>query len=407
MSRSLKWAACMSSCAAVASACTADVHVTLLDRSGPDGSLVVDSFAPDGSYSPLSDERLEDLRNRACTGWSLARQADPATIMLVVDVSGSMNRPDPSAGSPVSKWQVVRPALLDAAVTLPASLGAGVLYYPNMPTWTNSYPIDPSACVNVGAVIPVERLGGVDSAQRRRIQASLHGTEPLEAGGTPTHDAYVVALDELRQTDLEGDRFMLLMTDGQPTLSRGCVGTGMTGAPVDVTPIIEEIQRARETGIGTFVIGSPGSELTPTVGEDARPWLSFAAEAGGTARPGCSHDGPEYCHFDMVSEPDFGAGLRAALGEIAGRIVDCDFELPSPPPGEELVLDQVNVVYTSHNGDSFLVLQDGGLPCSEGWRYSADGRRIELCERTCELVQNELGARLELLFGCDTIAVIR
>jgi hypothetical protein len=323
--------------------------------------------------------------------------------MLVVDVSGSMTFADPTSDGMISKWGVERPILSSTLDEFPPSLGVGVLYYPNKPTPPSMMMRPASACVNVDAMIPVDYLGMKGSHQRYTIQRSLASTEPSTQQGTPTLDAYLIALQELGSTTLGGSRQILLITDGQPTFAEGCVGSGTPDVPVDETPIIDAVGAAKRAGISTFVIGSPGSEQSAVTGVDARPWLSRAAEAGGTARPGCSSNGPRYCHFDMVEEPNFGEGLTSALDEIAGSLVRCDMPVPSPPAGDRFDPSQVNVVLTRGNGQESLVSRDDSPNCSDGWHYGKDPSHLTLCSNTCDVVRSEPGAKIEVLVGCATV----
>lgn len=374
-------------------------HVHLLEAE--DSGVRSNASTADAGDEP-SD--LAALRRAACSQWTADSTPDPALLMLVVDVSGSMTFADPTSNDMVSKWGVERPILSSTIDGFPQSLGVGVLYYPDKPTPPSMTMRPASACINVDAMIPVDYLGMKGSRQRYVIQQSLASTEPTTQEGTPTLDAYLVALQELGSTTLGGSRSILLITDGQPTFAEGCVGTGNFDVPVDETPIIDAISQAKRAGISTFVIGSPGSEQGAVTGEDARPWLSRAAQAGGTARPGCSNDGPVYCHFDMVAEPNFGAGLTEALNEIGGSLSRCDMPLPSPPPGQRLDPNQVNVVLTSDGRES-LVSRDDSSACAtgEGWQYGADRSSITLCEKTCERVRADEGAKIEVLVGCASV----
>jgi hypothetical protein len=345
---------------------------------------------------------LGALRRAACSRWTADSTPDPALLMLVVDVSGSMTFPDPTSNGMISKWGVERPILSSTLDDFPSTLGVGVLFYPNKPTPANTMMRPASTCINVNAMIPVAYLGTKGSQQRYTIQRSLASTEPNTQQGTPTLDAYLVALQQLGSTTLGGSRQILLITDGQPTFAEGCVGTGTLDVPVDETPIIQAVSQAKRAGIRTFVIGSPGSEQGAITGVDARPWLSRAAEAGGTARPGCSDSGPRYCHFDMVDEPNFGAGLTAALDDIGGSLVSCDVPIPSPPMNERFDPNQVNVVLTTRTAES-LLSRDDTARCADGWQYSQDRRHITLCTNTCNLVRSDPGAKLEVLVGCASV----
>ena len=360
-------------------------------------------FGDAGAGSPAD---IEQLRHAACSQWTADGTPDPALLMLVVDVSGSMTFPDPTSSGMVSKWGVERPILSATIEGFPPSLGVGVLYYPNEPTPPSATMRPASACIDTAAMIPVDYLGSKGSRQRHVIQQSLASTEPSTQEGTPTLDAYLVALQQLGSTTLGGSRQILLITDGQPTFAEGCVGSGGLDVPVDETPIIDAIAAAKSAGISTFVIGSPGSEQGAVTGEDARPWLSRAAQAGGTARPGCSNDGPKYCHFDMVAEPNFGVGLTDALDQIGGSITRCDMPLPAPPPSQWLDPNRVNVVLTSSSGHESLLSRDESPACAngEGWQYGSDPGRITLCGATCERVGADDGAKIEILVGCSSAA---
>jgi hypothetical protein len=197
---------------------------------------------------------------------------------------------------------------------------------------------------------------------------------------------------------------VVLITDGTPTYSLGCVGTGRIQDPVDPGPLVSEAASALSEGVRTFVIGSPGSE-------DARQSLSRMAEAGGTARDGCSHAGPHYCHFDMTQETDLEAGLATTLEAITGLALSCRYDIPAPPNGSLLDPSKVNVLFTPPAGAEELILQSPGQSCSDGWQYSSGNNssgnnssgntQIQLCGPTCDRVRSSNGG-LTLEFGCTT-----
>jgi hypothetical protein len=288
-------------------------------------------------------------------------------------------------GTRDSKWSITRDALLGAIEEMPSNTSVGVVFYPDLP-------VSESACFDEQADVPIERLDGDGSGQRRRIESAFDRQSP--DGGTPTHDAYRYAHTELAATDAIGARFAVVITDGTPTYSLGCEGTGLISDPVDPTPLVAEAQRARTQGVSTFVIGSPGSE-------GARESLSRMAEAGGTARPGCSHSGPSYCHFDMTESGDFASDLREALGTISGLTLSCAYDIPAPPSGQTLDPNRVNVLFTPSGAPSELIGKSVASSCREGWQYSDDGRQVLLCGSTCDRVKASSGT-LSLEFGCAT-----
>jgi len=370
---------------------------------GSSGNLFTDG-------GELRDGVLENLRNSACAGDTRRTESLPSVIQFIVDTSGSMGRDAP--GSNDSKWQVTRDALGAAIDSLPSSTAIGIQYYPNQgtsPSEPNGDETDPpravSECVNTSGAIPIDLLGPAGSAHRGAIASSLAAVDP--EGGTPTHDAYHLALDPIRATQFPGSRFLVLITDGQPTFLSGCRGTGNISDAVDPRPIVDEVTGAAGEGFKTFVIGSPGSEeVGIPIFDDARTWLSMAASTGGTARPGCSDSGPQFCHFDMSQEADFAQALQTTLQLIVGAVLSCSYPVPTPTNGQSIDPDKVNVIYTPAGGASQLVPRapvSGCGPGTEGWRYTDDGGSIELCETTCNRIKGSENPQLDVLFGCSSV----
>lgn len=365
----------------------------------------------DGGSVELTDDQVRDILNAQCTGWSAEGENLPAVLQLVVDVSRSMREGAP--GSNRSKWAVTRDALEDAIAQLPASVSVGLLLYPNRGIGQyDSTEREVSACVDTDAMIPIAPLGQAGSDHRQSLTEAFE--DATIDNYTPTHDAYAHALNDadngLLAYQANASKFMLLITDGAPTLSQSCVdpggGGGVSDAPTQ--PIIDDIEAAFDDhGVRTFLIGSPGSEESFESGTDMRPWLSRAALAGGTATSGCDEDGPVFCHMDMTEEPDFAAALSQGLASIAGQIIDsCTFAMPDPPAGETIDPTLTNVIITWGDGKSSLILGDDIGDCTVGWQ--ADGtNELTLCPETCDAVKADSGARLHLAFGCSEGNIIR
>ena len=337
----------------------------------------------DGSGAGESPTVPGYFDGEACAGQSAGAESAPSVLQLIVDTSGSMNQDAPGARG--SKWTVTRRAVLDAINGMPADTSLGLTFYPNVP-------VDTNPCFDRQTAVSVAALENQGSQQRQRIQRAFQRQQP--EGGTPTHDAYRYAVEEVTATAALGSRFVVLITDGIPTYSLGCEGTGRQEDAVDAAPLIAEAAEAQARGLRTFVIGSPGSE-------DARESLSRMAEAGGTASAQCSHSGPNYCHFDMTRERDLGAGLVNALGIISGVALSCRYAVPQPAAGATLDPGKVNVLFTPPGSPQELIGQSLEPGCSEGWQYSEDQSQIRLCTSTCERVQASDGS-LTLQFGCAT-----
>ena len=399
-----------------------------------------------GGTIQLTAEQLEAIENGSCTGWTQEGENLPAVLQLVVDVSRSMLDPAPGGTPGETRWTVTRDALDQAIESLPASVAVGVLYYPNRAVTLNSETPRPiTECVDVEKLVPIAELGEADSTQRAGLAASLVDAEP--DGYTPTHDAYKYALEtSLLPYQASGNqKFMLLITDGAPTMAEGCLSapapaacptgcdtdpagcpTGCTCAPgcqgspdgcpagcvqptaggvVDVAtqPIVDSVTAAMAQGIRTFVIGSPGSEVGSD-GMDKRPWLSKAAIEGGTALEGCAEAGPTFCHMDMTEEEDFSTALTEGLAAVAGQVVDtCSFVVPEPPDGQTLDPDTTNLIAVWGDGTATAFLRDAEGACDTGWNFDATGTQIELCPASCDQLKAGAGATVRLSFGCQNI----
>ncbi|MGC4087614.1 MAG: hypothetical protein QM756_06915 [Polyangiaceae bacterium] len=283
----------------------------------------------------------------------------------------------------------------------------GILYFPNMNTSRGTTPRDVSACVNVDAMVPIATLGDAGSAARQTLQASLERTSPV--GSTPTHDAYTYGLNQsLLQTTLPGNRFMVLITDGGPTLRLECLGEGTLQNPQPTQPIIDTIRAAYvDHHVKTFLVGVPGTEdIGNQTHDDGRPWMSRAAVLGASALAGCNVNGPSWCHIDLTQAADFSAALRKGLGYISRQVVSCSYEVPAKSSsGEDVNPNLVNVIYTPNGGTPVLIEQSPSADCNEGWQLS--GGNVVLCPATCDRIQSDSGSRFELLFGCDPVVAIK
>ena len=328
----------------------------------------------------------------ACTGTTATGQkGNGAVVLFLVDTSLSMASPPTSSGGRgmmggTSKMASTQTALNSAFTQLSPSLNVGLVFFPHVPVSTMPC-FDPTVEVPIAPLAP---------AQLTLLTGQVSGVTP--DGSTPTHDAFDFAVETLRATTAQGDKYIVLITDGEPTYTKGCVGTGMAGQNLDNQPLIDAAGAAFTTdGIKTFVVGSPGSET-------ARTSLSAIARLGGTGPAGCMDTGtPEYCHFDMTTTADFAASLSAALGTITQQIpVDCAFDLPRPPTGMSLDLNLINVTVTNDDMTKTQIARDPAGDCAtDGWVYVGDPpTAVKLCGNLCETVKAQGMPSIDVQFGC-------
>ncbi len=340
-----------------------------------------------------------------CARWSKQSLLLPSNLLFVVDRSASMAcNPPPTTDSATceamplrasvdmpNKWEIMRDALRSALSALPDETVVGLTYFSN----------DDACGVHSLPSVPLAKL---DPRQRAALRASLESVQP--DGATPLVGATVLAYKHLHASALEGSirggKYVVVITDGEQ--SEACTDPAQCSSAADCARLLTEVEAPKAAGEGvgikTFVIGVPGSE-------PARSMLSALASVGGTARPSCDVALGD-CHFDMTRLQSFGKALEDALGEIAGRRLDCELSLPSADDGE-LDPELVNVVHSPASGGAPRVIpQDTRAPCddgADGWQYTSDGSRIRLCGATCEQVRADRGARLDVVVGCPVRGV--
>lgn len=359
-----------------------------------------------GDVTPLTSQQIQDIQATACNAWAIEPEAAPAKLELVVDVSSSMNNNAP--GTNLSKWEVTRDALVEAVCGvsgpgLSSGTAVGLMFYPNMiNNNVSTTPTSPDVCLNLGGITPMATLGNNDpGTQRTLLRDTL--TQAVLGRGTPTADAYDYALNNLVLSDAQmafsGDTYILLITDGMPTLNQGCynpVGS-LQNLPGD--PIVTLVDQAYSRNVKTFIIGSPGSE-------EGLAWLSMAAFMGGTGKPGCNPNagaaGP-LCHMDMTTATDFSAALREGLAQVVQAVSGCKFDVPteSADGTQQVDTNEINPIIKYGDGNAELVGRDNasGESCTEGFRLLS-ATQLELCQDTCSRFMADSKATMQLIFGC-------
>ncbi len=351
-------------------------------------------LGPGEDLLPMSAQDEQALAGSACMGISMEYELGPVSLEFVVDLGQSMARLSPNGID--TNWQPTQTALLGMLARIPSSWLVGLSFYPNRATQPNfGGPLPATACLATDWNVAIDMLGSPGSAQYAAIERAILGAKPHPNAGTPTEDAYLAALSAIEARP--STRAVVLVTEGQPTLAAGCTGSGAPTDRVATDPIVQDISAAAARNVMTVIIGTPGSARTAS-GEDSRPWLSQAARAGGTVRCGTC-DANEYCHIDMTSALDPVEAFADRLAVVAYRPPPCSYTVPTPPPAATLDLDAVSLIYYGSGGLS-LVRQNTTEPCQYGWHFLPGREQIEICDGTCQKIQCDPQARVELLFGC-------
>ena len=111
--------------------------------------------------------------------------------------------------------------------------------------------------------------------------------------------------------------------------------------------------------------------------------------------------GGDLCLQDFASV--FDALARSVIG--ASKL-DCEWAIPPAPPGQTFDTGRVNVEYTATGARQTVFHVDVANQCAArgGWYYddNANPTRLLVCPSTCELLQADGSAELDVLFGCKT-----
>lgn len=365
----------------------------------------------DGGREELSEQQVQQILKAECTGWAGEGETVPATLELVIDTSGSMTQQPPGSDNGPSKWEITRDALEAAISELPAAVSLGAVYFPaqNVTSRAKGQDGPIQDCIETDSELPLAQLS------QEHLGAFVQSLDAVSVESyTPTHDAYTYALEQHLIPYPAATKFILLITDGAPTIDLGCSwptdppvtgelydGAGSADGATD--PIVASVQAAYDTyGIRTFLIGAPGSEKSVESSTDKRPWLSQAAIAGGTATPGCSVEGPNYCHFDMALSTDFSGALTDALANIGSQVADaCTFTVPDAPKSAgDIEIDETQVIIEWGDGTNSLIIPDSIGDCTDGWKYNTADQTVVLCKATCDELKLDPAATIHVSFGC-------
>jgi len=289
----------------------------------------------------------------------------PVDMFVMVDKSGSMG----DSG----KWTNAKAAFAsffqDPAA---ASLKVAMRFFPDAGC-------DGSACdVNVCSQPAVDVGALSDAAHVQALVQALDAHSP--GGGTPMSAALGGA--EKWAADYTGKVMgtekvvVVLVTDGEPN-----------GCDDNVDHIAKEAADAyAAAGVLTFAVGLAGSNQAT---------MDKIAQAGGST-----------AGF-FIGNGNAEADLVAALKKIQQSSVGCSYAMPKPDQGQTVDPTLVNVTYTPGGGAAQTLDQvpdAAACGASGGWYYDDPSKpaTIDLCPSTCQTVQADTGAKMQILLGCKT-----
>ena len=200
---------------------------------------------------------------------------------------------------------------------------------------------------------------------------------------------------------MDGSRNEILITDGQPT--EECTTAPPCGLfPPDFACILNQARVASDAVRVTVARGARGTPPirffiagTPDASD---AFLSDLAFTGNSARtPGCQAAAD--CHYQLGTST-FGTDLQAALDDIRGRALTCEFAVDADPSRVDPT--RVNVDVTP-SGAATPTLVPRDTNHANGWDYSDGMRSVILYGAACSQVMTDPGVRVQILFGCPTV----
>ena len=378
------------------------------EEDGSGGNVLVGDGGAAGRLEDGGIPEYDGSGDEPCGAEVISATHTQVNVLLVIDKSGSMGeRMDPDGpetdDNPV-KWSSMDTALTESLTAVQEHLWLGLVLYPH-PAETAA-----TACemATDDSAIRVEVAEGTTTVSD--ILAEVDTVTP--SGGTPTAAALAGALEYFTNgagSSLEGDKYVLLATDGGPNCNadlscgpeactRNLDGTCPEGAPndnccdesiagagaecLDAEGALEQVQALQDAGIGTFVVGIPGSDVDEYVAV-----LNDMAEVGGYENPSGA------TAYYAVSATGGTQGLTEVLIEITRELItSCELQLDSTPPD----LDKINVEL-----DGNIVPQED----ENGWVLdtSTSPPTVRLVGSTCAHVEDVGVESVDLTFGCPTV----
>jgi hypothetical protein len=301
----------------------------------------------------------------ACATSSAGTTRPPAYLVFMYDRSGSM---DDSVGGGLTKWEACKSALGNFFAS-PSSTGihASLTFFGTDPDSTKA------DCSSSSYATPQVAMTVLPDANS--FSSKLAATKP--STNTPTLPAIQGAIEyaqTIKPTD-GGKVAVVLVTDGDP---EGCTGNSVSAVAKEAAAVAGTIP--------TYVVGI-GSSLSN---------MQEMAAGGGTSA----------ILVDTKSPTQVTSDLESALGTIAASQLGCQYGFPSPPAGQTLDVDAVNVDYTPSGAAQTTLSYSADCSDANGWHYDDNQHptQIVMCGSICDTLKRDSGGKVDIIFGCRTAA---
>lgn len=346
--------------------------------SGGEGGLGDERGARDSGPSFGNEPSLDGgedspyLGDAACAAVAEEANETPLSLYVMFDKSKSMEQ---------NKWPAAK-AGLRAFVEDPDSAGIniGLKFFPERPGPGKA------ACRSEPYMVPDVDFGLLP-AHAGAIMAHVESEYP-DGSGTPVYPALGGAVRksmDLAKNAKDENRAasfaILLITDGAPEAEpRECPGVD----PLSFEASAQQARLGLDHGIRTFVVGLPGVDLD---------FANLVAEAGGTEQA-------------IFVKSNDASQFHKALAEVRGQALPCEYDIPQQVRSGNIGITQVNIVWTPSDGRAPEIIPQTQDCAQGGWHYdnAQKPEKILLCPSTCQIIKDDLSAKIDIELGCATIA---
>lgn len=230
---------------------------------------------------------------------------------------------------------------------------------------------------------------GLLPANKGPVDTFLAKTDP-NGFGTPVYPALLGAYarggDTLKQKP--GDAFVvLLVTDGSPAPQPAtCTGVDAL-SPMVIATLAEKALSLSK--VRTFVVSFSKDS-------DDVAFANLVSQKGGGSAV-------------FVDTVDVEKKFRDALAAVRGEGLGCEFPIPAAPAGMKIDYGEVNVRYTAGDGKVTDLGRSPGCVAPSAWDYDDPNMptKIKLCGDLCAAVKADGLAKIEAVFGCPTVIVVK
>lgn len=315
-----------------------------------------------------------------CASQNATAEVLPVRLAFAFDVSGSMGAGDRPWHDVTLKWNPVV-AATRAFFEDPASTGleASLTAFPAADsgarcqdqTYTDpTVPMTSLPSMAFGAALDAIRAAGW-------------------RGGTPTVHVVngVFSFIDAYSATNRGRYVLVLVTDGYP---QNCSDN-------DIRSVVDAVA-ARASRTPTYVIGIANPPLTDSDGNKAPETVLNLTQIAVAGKG-------EAFLIDTGSPAQTSAAFTAAMNRIRGAVaISCNLAIPPRPNGLVFERDKVAVTYRSGAAVTELVY-DAACAVPNAWHYDDPSapREIVLCDGSCNAVQADPAAVIDVTFTCSPV----